>query len=79
MTPWGNTRPDYGRGEVRTFLRDSALTWLEEFRCDGLRFDSTLFIRTVDGDPATRRGAARRLVVPGLGQRRDPRPASRGS
>jgi 1,4-alpha-glucan branching enzyme len=50
LTPWGNTRPDFGRGEVRTFLRDSALTWLEEFRCDGLRFDSTLYIRTVDGD-----------------------------
>ncbi len=39
VTPWGNTRPDYGRGEVRSFLRDSALTWLEEFRADGLRFD----------------------------------------
>jgi 1,4-alpha-glucan branching enzyme len=52
LTPWGSTRPDFGRGEVRTFLRDSALTWLEEFRCDGLRFDSTLFIRTVDGDPS---------------------------
>ena len=39
VTPWGATRPDYGRGEVRTFLRDSAMTWLEEFRCDGLRFD----------------------------------------
>ncbi len=50
-TPWGDTRPDYGRGEVRTFLRDSALTWLEEFRCDGLRFDSTVHIRTVTGDP----------------------------
>ncbi|MGK2851005.1 MAG: alpha-amylase family glycosyl hydrolase [Candidatus Limnocylindrales bacterium] len=50
VTPWGNTRPDYGRGEVRTFLRDSALIWLEEFRCDGLRFDSTLYIRAVDGD-----------------------------
>ena len=48
VTPWGNTRPDYGRGEVRAFLRDSALTWLEEFRADGLRFDSTLYIRTVD-------------------------------
>ena len=42
VTPWGETRPDYGRGEVRTFLRDSAMTWLDEFRCDGLRFDSTL-------------------------------------
>jgi 1,4-alpha-glucan branching enzyme len=51
VTPWGATRPDYGRGEVRTFLRDSAMTWLEEFRCDGLRFDSTLHIRTIDGDP----------------------------
>jgi 1,4-alpha-glucan branching enzyme len=51
LTPWGATRPDYGRGEVRTFLRDSAITWLEEFRCDGLRFDATLYIRTVDGQP----------------------------
>ena len=51
VTPWGATRPDYGRGEVRTFLRDSAMTWLEEFRCDGLRFDSTVYIRTVNGDP----------------------------
>ncbi len=53
VTPWGNTRPDYGRGEVRSFLRDSALTWLEEFRADGLRFDSTLYIRTVDETPET--------------------------
>src|ERR1035437_1909524 len=52
VTPWGNTRPDYGRGEVRAFLRDSALSWLEEFRADGLRFDSTLYIRTVDEQPA---------------------------
>ncbi len=55
-TPWGATRPDFGRGEVRTFLRDSAMSWLEEFRCDGLRFDSTIYLRTVDGnahDPAT--------------------------
>ncbi len=49
VTPWGDTRPDYGRGEVRTFLRDSAMTWLEEFRCDGLRFDATVYIRAVDG------------------------------
>jgi 1,4-alpha-glucan branching enzyme len=53
VTPWGKTRPDFGRGEVRTFLRDSALTWLEEFQADGLRFDSTLYIRTVDESPET--------------------------
>jgi 1,4-alpha-glucan branching enzyme len=46
-TPWGNTRPDYGRGEVRQFIRDNALMWLEEYHVDGLRFDMTLFIRTV--------------------------------
>ncbi len=57
ITPWGATRPDYGRGEVRTFLRDSAMTWLEEFRCDGLRFDSTLFVRTIDGMPGDERSA----------------------
>ncbi len=55
QTPWGSTRPDYGRGEVRTFLRDSAMSWLEAFRCDGLRFDATLYIRTVNGDPGDAR------------------------
>ena len=55
-TPWGDTRPDYGRGEVRSYLRDNALQWLEPFRCDGLRFDATGWIRNVAGhndDPAT--------------------------
>jgi len=50
-TPWGHTRPDYGRGEVRQFLRDNALYWLEEFHADGLRWDMTLYIRTVHGNP----------------------------
>jgi 1,4-alpha-glucan branching enzyme len=45
-TPWGDTRPDYGRGEVRTFLRDNAMYWLDEMNCDGLRWDSTVNIRT---------------------------------
>jgi 1,4-alpha-glucan branching enzyme len=49
-TPWGDTRPDYGRGEVRQYLRDNALFWLEEHRCDGLRFDATGWIRNVWGD-----------------------------
>jgi 1,4-alpha-glucan branching enzyme len=49
-TPWGDTRPDYGRTEVRRFIIDNARYWLEEYRCDGLRFDMTLYIRSVRGD-----------------------------
>jgi 1,4-alpha-glucan branching enzyme len=49
-TPWGATRPDYGRAEVRQFIRDNALMWLEEYHVDGLRFDMTLYIRSVRGD-----------------------------
>jgi len=49
-TPWGNTRPDYGRGEVRSYIRDNAMLWLDEFRMDGLRFDATKFIRLVGFD-----------------------------
>jgi 1,4-alpha-glucan branching enzyme len=48
-TPWGHTRPDYGRAEVREYLRDNARTWLEQYRFDGLRFDATNYIRNVDG------------------------------
>jgi len=49
-TPWGSTRPDYGRPEVRQFIRDNALMWLDEYHVDGLRVDSTLYIRTTDGN-----------------------------
>lgn len=54
-TPWGDTRFDYGRGEVRRFLRDNALMWLDECHVDGLRFDATASIRNITGtnDPAT--------------------------
>ncbi|QEF99278.1 1,4-alpha-glucan branching enzyme GlgB [Stieleria maiorica] len=47
-TPWGDTRPDYGRGEVRSYIRDNAMMWLEDYHVDGLRYDMTLFIRSVD-------------------------------
>ena len=50
QTPWGDTRPDYGRGEVRQFIHDNALMWLEEYHVDGLRYDMTLYIRSVHGD-----------------------------
>lgn len=49
FTPWGE-RPDYGRQEVVSFIRDNVHTWLEEFRFDGLRFDATSFIRRMRGE-----------------------------
>lgn len=49
-TPWGDTRPDYGRSEVRQYLRDNALMWLQEYHVDGLRWDATSFIRNVEGN-----------------------------
>lgn len=45
ITPWGETRPDYGRGEVRQYILDNVRMWLDEYHIDGLRFDSTLYIR----------------------------------
>jgi 1,4-alpha-glucan branching enzyme len=49
-TPWGDTRPDYRREEVRWYIRDNVLQWLEEFHVDGLRFDATAYIRNVHGN-----------------------------
>ena len=48
-TPWGDTRPDYGRTEVRQYLRDNALMWIEKYHCDGLRMDATSYIRYEGG------------------------------
>jgi 1,4-alpha-glucan branching enzyme len=48
-TPWGDTRPDYGRGEVRQYLLDNVWMWLDEYHVDGLRLDSTISIRTLGG------------------------------
>ena len=52
-TPWGNTRPDFGRGEVRQYIHDNAMMWLKDFRVDGLRMDMVPYIRNVkaDGNP----------------------------
>lgn len=48
-TPWGDTRPDYGRGEVRSFIRDNALMWIEKYHVQGLRYDMTPYMRSVNG------------------------------
>lgn len=49
-TPWGETRPDYGRDEVRHYLRDNALMWFEEYHVDGLRWDMIAYIKSIDGN-----------------------------
>ena len=49
-TPWGSTRLDYGRPEVRQYLRDNALTWLHECQVDGLRWDAVGWVRNVYGN-----------------------------
>ena len=46
-TPWGNTRPDYGREAVRRYILDNATMWLEKYRVDGLRMDMVPYIRNV--------------------------------
>lgn len=54
-TPWGDTRPDYGRSQVRQYIRDNAMMWLQEYRVDGLRMDMIPYIRNVHGqeDPGS--------------------------
>lgn len=53
VTPWGSTRPDYGCPQVRQLIRDNVFMWLEEYHFDGLRFDCTQFIRSVNGSQET--------------------------
>lgn len=48
-TPWGDTRPDYGRQEVRNYIRDNAMMRLNDYKCDGLRWDATSYIRDEKG------------------------------
>ena len=43
-TPWG-PRPDFGRPEVREFIADQVRMWFDEYKIDGLRWDSVINIR----------------------------------
>ena len=43
-TPWG-PRPDFGKPEVREFIADQVRMWFDEYKIDGLRWDSTVNIR----------------------------------
>lgn len=47
-TPWGG-RPDYGRPEVRQFILDNITMWFKEYHLDGLRVDSTIYMRNTEG------------------------------
>ena len=49
-TRWGHTRPDYGRPEVRQYIRDNAVYWLNKYHADGLRFDAVSYIRNIGGN-----------------------------
>jgi 1,4-alpha-glucan branching enzyme len=49
-TPWGDTRPDYGRPEVRDYILDNVRMWMYDCHVDGLRVDSTIFIRNATGN-----------------------------
>jgi 1,4-alpha-glucan branching enzyme len=48
-TPWGATRPDFGRLEVREYITDNVRMWMSDCHLDGLRVDSTIYIRNVKG------------------------------
>lgn len=48
-TPWGDTRPDFGRQEVQQYILDNVRMWMHDCHLDGLRVDSTIFIRNAEG------------------------------
>ncbi len=52
-TPWGG-RPDYGRPEVRQFIIDNVVMWLKEYHIDGIRLDSTAYMRNTTGSDDAR-------------------------
>ena len=63
-TPWGG-RPDYGRPEVRQFILDNIVMWFAEYHVDGLRIDSTIYMRNTEGlndDPSHDIGDAWQLL-----------------
>ena len=61
-TEWGDTRFDYGRGEVRQYLRDNALRWLNNallMGCAG--------IQPVRSETSMMRTMIRKTISPTVG------------
>jgi 1,4-alpha-glucan branching enzyme len=48
-TDWGSTRPDYGRAEVRDYIKGQIRMFLEDYKVDGFRWDSVYNIRNASG------------------------------
>ncbi len=58
MTPWG-PRVRFEQPMVRRYVRDNTMMWLEEYRVDGFRWDSTVNIRACqDGQMGLPEGEA---------------------
>lgn len=52
FTPWGDTRPNFASGPVRSFIRDNVMYWLTDYNMDGIRMDGTAYMRQRDiGQP----------------------------
>jgi len=49
QTPWGETRPDYGRVKCANICAITVLMWFEEYRADGLRWDMIALYQKHDG------------------------------
>lgn len=47
VTPWG-PRVKFEDPQVRQFIQDNVVEWIEEFHIDGFRWDSTVNIRAYD-------------------------------
>lgn len=56
-TPWG-PRPDFTKPRVAEMLIGSAVSWMDEMRGDGFRWDSVSNIRAIDGQGETPGGKA---------------------
>lgn len=72
-TPWG-PRPAFSTPQVKDFLLAGLSSWIDEYRVDGFRWDSTSNIRGLDGKGDVPGGA--QLMRDGIAETRAHRPGS---